>query len=226
MDFFARQDAARRSTTLLVFYFSAAVVLIALVIYTVVALALFRGRLAHEGLSALWEPALFPVVTLSVLAVIAIGSLFKIVELRRGGSVVAESLDGRLLQTNTTGSGRTSPAQHRGGDGARLGSPLPPGLRPRRREERQRLRRRLHPRRRRHRHHAGRDARAHAGRAPGSHRPRVQPHPQRRHATQHPADGRIERHPAAGDHRYGSCSTRSAGAAGEARRETAGPPSS
>jgi len=101
MDFFARQDAARRSTTLLVFYFCAAVVLIALVIYTVVALALFRGRLAHEGLSALWEPALFPVVTLSVFGVIAIGSLFKIVELRRGGSVVAESLDGRLLQTNT-----------------------------------------------------------------------------------------------------------------------------
>jgi Zn-dependent protease with chaperone function len=101
MDFFARQDAARRSTALLVFYFCAAVVLIALAIYTVVALALLRGRLAHDGLFGLWEPSLFPVVTLSVLAVIAIGSLSKIVELRRGGSVVAESLDGRLLQTNT-----------------------------------------------------------------------------------------------------------------------------
>jgi Zn-dependent protease with chaperone function len=101
MDFFARQDAARRSTALLVFYFCAAVVLIALVIYTVVAFILFRGRLVHEGLSALWEPALFPAVTLSVLAVVAIGSLSKIVELRRGGSAVAESLGGRLVQTNT-----------------------------------------------------------------------------------------------------------------------------
>ena len=104
MDFFARQDKARRNTKLLVFYFSLAVIFLILAVYAAVALT-FTGieisnaeALSTSGFS---QPALFFLTALATLAVISAGSLFKTLQLARGGSAVAELLEGRLVNSAT-----------------------------------------------------------------------------------------------------------------------------
>jgi Zn-dependent protease with chaperone function len=105
MDFFDRQDKARRNTKVLVFYFVVAVALLVLATYTALALAFFAAGLRESAGQATfhwWEPELFLWATLGTLAVILIGSISKTLELSGGGSAVAEMLDGRLLDSNTT----------------------------------------------------------------------------------------------------------------------------
>ena len=111
MDFFERQDRARRKTKLLVFYFSSAVVVLVAMVY-LVALVLFAGvRSHHHGRYeanaeatplTLWNPEVFLWSTLGVLAVVGLGSAYKISELSAGGSAVAELMGGRQLNPNTT----------------------------------------------------------------------------------------------------------------------------
>jgi Zn-dependent protease with chaperone function len=110
MDFFARQDQARKKTKLLVFYFVVAVILIVALNY-LVALVVFSGaqvRQHHDdgyGVApslALWNPTVFLGATLITLAIVSIGSVFKISQLAGGGSVVAESMGGRLVNSNTS----------------------------------------------------------------------------------------------------------------------------
>ncbi len=64
-----------------------------------------RGTPAHvaprSGLAALWDPAIFVYVCMGTLMVIALGSLFKIVELSRGGETVALMLGGRRIDPQT-----------------------------------------------------------------------------------------------------------------------------
>ncbi len=95
MDFFERQDEARRHTKLLVFYFAAAV--LSLVVVINVAGSLILGALVIGPKSELlfW-------ITLGTLAVILAGSAFKTLQLASGGSVVAELLGGRLIDSNTS----------------------------------------------------------------------------------------------------------------------------
>ena len=50
----------------------------------------------------LWNPPVFLGATLITLAIVSIGSAFKISQLAGGGSVVAESMGGRLVNSNTT----------------------------------------------------------------------------------------------------------------------------
>ena len=50
----------------------------------------------------LWNPQVFLGATLITLAIVSIGSAFKISQLNGGGSVVAESMGGRLVNSNTT----------------------------------------------------------------------------------------------------------------------------
>ena len=105
MDFFDRQDKARRHTTVLVFYFAVAVVLLVLATYAAVVLAfLATGPKNSVGEAAFqwWNPELFLWATLGTLAVISIGSISKTLQLSAGGSAVAEMLDGRLVDSNTT----------------------------------------------------------------------------------------------------------------------------
>lgn len=99
MDFFERQDQARRKTKWLVFYFALAVVGIVLAVYLALWLV-FAGGLAESrygarGTPPLWHPQLFLIATAGTLAVVTLGSLFKMSQLSAGGSVVAESLGGR-----------------------------------------------------------------------------------------------------------------------------------
>ncbi|HVM49134.1 MAG TPA: M48 family metallopeptidase [Candidatus Acidoferrum sp.] len=107
MDFFERQAQAHRHTKLLVVYFACGVTLLILAVYAAV-LVLFTGvsashsrRSAEAPAIALWQPQLFFGVAVGTLAVIAIGSGFKTLELAQGGRAVATSLGGRLVDPNT-----------------------------------------------------------------------------------------------------------------------------
>ena len=115
MDFFDRQDKARRNTTLLVFYFVLAVISLLLAVNVAVSL-LFTGFTNYglvirnlnpvssaNELSLSWSQVeLLFLVTIGTLSVILIGSVFKTLQLARGGSAVAELLDGRLINSNTS----------------------------------------------------------------------------------------------------------------------------
>ena len=105
MDFFERQDKARRKTKLLVFYFIVAICLLILASYAAV-FAIFGRREVIDSLGessfTLWQPDLFLWTTLGTLIVIGIGSAFKTAELSKGGSAVAQMLDGRLINSNAT----------------------------------------------------------------------------------------------------------------------------
>ncbi len=104
MDFFERQDKARRKTKLLVFYFIVAICLLILSAYAAVLAIFGRGETYNsigEASFTLWQPALFLWSTLGTLIVVGTGSAFKTVELSKGGSAVAQMLDGRLINSNT-----------------------------------------------------------------------------------------------------------------------------
>ncbi len=107
MNFFEHQEQARKTTRLLLVYFVMAVVCIIASIYFA-SLLIFYGAHAQESPGVpmpalvLWNPGLFLYVTLGTLAVVTVGGLYKTAALARGGSAVAESLGGRLLNPNTT----------------------------------------------------------------------------------------------------------------------------
>ena len=108
MDFFARQDLARRKTKWLIFYFALAVASMVLMIYGVAVLARFylaaKTHHYYEATPAVafWDPEFFCEIALATIAVIFIGSLWKTMDLAGGGGVLAESLGGRLVASNTT----------------------------------------------------------------------------------------------------------------------------
>lgn len=94
-DFFARQENARRRTVRLIILFTFAVLGVALAVYlvAVVTWQLSRQHLV-DGIS-LWNPRLFLWTTGGTLLFVGLGSLWKIQELREGGSRVATILGGR-----------------------------------------------------------------------------------------------------------------------------------
>ena len=99
MDFFQGQAAARRKTALLVFLFMLAVLLTIVSVYlVVVVLSILYG----EEFYGWWHPRLFFNVSILVAAVVLAGSLYKIIELQKGGAKVAEWLGGTLVDQNTT----------------------------------------------------------------------------------------------------------------------------
>ncbi len=102
MDFFEHQDRARRQTGRLVLLFVAAVVGIIALTYPVIAMVFIGVSQKSGGQAGIWQPDLFIGVTAGVLAVVTMGSLFKLGQLRGGGRVVAESLGGRLVDAGTS----------------------------------------------------------------------------------------------------------------------------
>ncbi|MEI8374240.1 MAG: M48 family metallopeptidase [Planctomycetota bacterium] len=107
MDFFERQDHARRQTVRLIVLFALAVAVIIAAVY-VVALLITQGgggnaHGRHVATSMnFWDPGLLLAVALSTIAVIAMGSLYKVSELAAGGEVVAQMMGGRLVDPQTT----------------------------------------------------------------------------------------------------------------------------
>lgn len=103
MDFFENQDKARGKTKLLVFYFCLAIVMMIVVIYAVVAIALNSGAKDYETMDTLtWlHPEVLAIVSVGVIVVVGMASLFKVSELKGGGEKVAQMLGGRLISPNT-----------------------------------------------------------------------------------------------------------------------------
>ena len=112
MDFFGAQDGARRRTRRLLILFSVAVAVLVLLTNLVVALFLSvvgvqfldhaprlgePGAALAPGVLGLLDPAEFLVVGAVVCAGVGAASLFKHLQLARGGRVVAEMLGGRRL---------------------------------------------------------------------------------------------------------------------------------
>lgn len=104
MDFFEAQDRARKSTWKLVGLYLLAVIMIVLSIYVVLLILLrFAGFLPYDVAlgQLLWQPVLLSYVTVILLIVIIVGTLYRIFQLRRGGSAVAEMLGGRRVESST-----------------------------------------------------------------------------------------------------------------------------
>jgi Zn-dependent protease with chaperone function len=101
MDFFQHQEKARRSTVRLVFYFLLGVGLMLAAVYAVFAGVFRHAQFEKHGFEGLWDTQLFLWATLSTLAVIGFGSLYKTIELAQGGSVVANALGGVPVDPNT-----------------------------------------------------------------------------------------------------------------------------
>ena len=104
MDFYSRQAAARGQTRWLVFAFIIALLAVALALDFVL-FTFLAGRSHYYGLSALdyarANPGQVVLSTLLVMGVLGIASLYKSMELRGGGGVVARSLGGVLVSADT-----------------------------------------------------------------------------------------------------------------------------
>lgn len=107
MDFFAQQDESRGKTNKLIFLFIMAIGGVIISVYAVVMLAFYNlsnspktghSRYAFE----IFDPSIFFAVSFVTLIIIFLGSFFKILQLRKGGSYIAESLGGRLVNVATT----------------------------------------------------------------------------------------------------------------------------
>ncbi|MCE9662648.1 M48 family metallopeptidase [Halomonas sp. M5N1S17] len=104
MDFFGAQDQARRLTARLVLLLLVAVagMVAAAVLIVAVAMALLDGGQAGaDPLARAFDPVLLGSVALGVVAVVGLGSLMRHLQLRGGGSAVAEALGGRLINGST-----------------------------------------------------------------------------------------------------------------------------
>ncbi len=99
MNFFQAQDRARGKTRLLIFLFIAAIASLVVLTNLLAAVALGFG-LGPDVLAA-QPPEIWLLISVGVVGVIAIASLFKFLTLRGGGRVVAESLGGQPVRQNT-----------------------------------------------------------------------------------------------------------------------------
>jgi len=116
MDFFEEQAQARKRTIRLGVLFAiavagvaAAVYVLSMAVYTALAtdaegVAYIVGRYDDvSGLAAsLWNPAVFLFSCIGTAVVVGLGSLYKIAQLRDGGSAVALSLGGRQVEPDST----------------------------------------------------------------------------------------------------------------------------
>jgi len=107
-DFFQRQFEARRSTKWLVLLFALAVIGIVAVTYFATAYAVeasasSRAERYSDGRVGKSDDlqAAPMAAALAALGIILLGSLYKVSQLRGGGTIVAESLGGRPIQRNT-----------------------------------------------------------------------------------------------------------------------------
>lgn len=111
MDFYAYQAAARRQSRLFVLLFSAAVAVVVIALDAVIFIALaarspaYReeyGSAAIDPLQyAIHNPDVALLVSLLIIGVIGLASLFKSAQLRGGGAVVAQSLGGVRVERDT-----------------------------------------------------------------------------------------------------------------------------
>lgn len=94
-DFFARQEEARHQSGRLLILFALAVAGVAVAVYLVATLAFIWFSHNSEMPLTLWQPRLFLWTSGGTLLAIAVGSLWKMSELRSGGTTVAMILGAR-----------------------------------------------------------------------------------------------------------------------------------
>ncbi|MGD1930514.1 MAG: M48 family metallopeptidase [Leptolyngbyaceae cyanobacterium] len=99
MDFFEHQDQARRNTKQLIGLFGLAIIAMIASLYAIAIVAVIW---LFEVSLQLWQPEVLLVVSVGTLGMIGAGSVTKMVELRRGGPAVAESLGGAKVDPQTT----------------------------------------------------------------------------------------------------------------------------
>ena len=103
MDFFAHQAAARKRTALLLGYYTLAVVLLVLSTYAAAMLAFhWKEEAFAPGRLDWWHAKIFLGSTGGTLAVIALGSFWRMLELRHGGAAVSQMLGGTPLGEDAT----------------------------------------------------------------------------------------------------------------------------
>jgi len=106
MNFFEHQDRARRNTKKLVFLLLLAVLSLIAITIVMVLFLLNYGQLQGEEsivqhMLNTADVELMISIALGVLAVVSLGSLYKLSQLSAGGKVVAEAMGGRLLNIQT-----------------------------------------------------------------------------------------------------------------------------
>ncbi len=112
MNFFEAQARAKRRTGWLLLLFTLAVTgIVALVNLFVMMLIFFNRDTIHPSQLAFWQRFdwhLFGMISIATVALVGLGSIYKMLLLSGGGNVVAEMLGGSLVQRNTD-----DPAQRR-----------------------------------------------------------------------------------------------------------------
>lgn len=104
MDFFESQERARKLTRRLVLLYFLAVALIIITVYVVVSFIFLKPNppVGESVIQRLWNGELFLTVTIVTLLVIISGTLFRVFQLRGGGSSVVEMMGGRQVNPSTT----------------------------------------------------------------------------------------------------------------------------
>jgi Zn-dependent protease with chaperone function len=107
MDFSALQEKARTNSSLLVIYFIIAIVCIIAAVYGIGVLLAYYAQAPSPSdepppALALWNPTVFLYAAVGTVVVVLGGWLYKAAALSAGGSAVAESLGGRLLDDSPT----------------------------------------------------------------------------------------------------------------------------
>lgn len=100
MDFFSAQDRTRSTTRKLIFIYILAIIALDISIYFVT-LFIF-GVTGDTEIPSLWIPELFIGVSFVTFLVIAIGTITRVYQLKKGGSAVAEMLGGRKVSMSST----------------------------------------------------------------------------------------------------------------------------
>ncbi|MDH5368857.1 MAG: M48 family metallopeptidase [Gammaproteobacteria bacterium] len=110
MNFFAAQDKARRKTGRLIFLFVLAVISLILLtnILLIGTFAYMEANEMEESISSLsvfekyFELDVIIAVSIGVIALITLGSIYKIISLSKGGQAIAEMLGGQFIPQSTT----------------------------------------------------------------------------------------------------------------------------
>ncbi len=106
MDFFKQQDIARTKTSRLIALFILAILAIAFAVYGIALIIMFWYHARQPGYNLysfeIIQPELAFWVISATLLVILLGMITKIIELAKGGSVIAEKQGGKLINAATT----------------------------------------------------------------------------------------------------------------------------
>ena len=107
MNFFEAQDSARRSTSLLILLFLLAVagllVLSNILVFEFIYFTQFSSlTLSFTELELVFDSNLSVMICVAILGFITLGSLYKLVQLSSGGSVIAQHLGGVIVPRSSS----------------------------------------------------------------------------------------------------------------------------